>query len=67
MLQYDDDFDDFDDDDDDEDEDEDVIMDVAIYERVMGRDIAFPPPPLPLDYLSSGPVERIQLESSSSF
>ena len=55
-------FDDFDDDD-----DEDVFMDVAIYERVMGRAIEFPPPPPPLDNLNSGPVERVQLESSSSF
>ena len=58
--------DDFDDDDDDDD-DEDVLMDVVVYERIMGRDVAFPPPPPPLASLENQPIERVVLESSSSF
>ena len=52
---------------DDDDDDEDVLMDVVVYERIMGRDVTFPPPPPPLATLHSQPIESILLESSSSF
>ena len=63
----DDDIDDNDDDFDDDDDDEELFMDVAVYERVLGRKVDFPPPPPPLETLNKQPVQRIQLESSSSF